>query len=737
MTEGQQAGGRSYAAIVRPQSSHTEFIRFLLVGVGNTALNFVIYSMCVFSGLSPAWSAAIAFACLIPVYLKAHASFVFNSKLDVQAGLKCGVALIVSMALNVGLVTFFWTHFFADPIPAQALGLAPAIGANYVLLRYFAFPQTPSNLSSWKRAVPQLVIAGLAAIAIYVSAAAILLYTNPLLFADDWRHYNHYFFERDLVGAIFGRENLHLMILPNFIFLSNYTFFDGRMSNLALVTVGLLSTAAALAAFAWLRATWKPDRQLVEVVSAFLVWAAILLFLGAPRTLFWGIGIHNHLVVLGAFGAALFASGLAGSLRKPITFVGFIGFATIASTSFTTGSAVWMLGFLGAVLNRERLSTTLTLLVVGLAGLITTVWPMLDKGDVAGAGLNVASLLLFCASLFGSAWITVGPDLAQGNELLVCAGIGALGILVLFLAAARTLLRSEIREMDRLYCYFVLIGSFVVAASLMIGYGRIELDQGLRESLRPRFHTWSLLGWASVAGVMLGAAYEASHRFRTPWPLATYVVSLLLFILLGNLNVVNSSLRYTYSYWMDTVTQVAVNHTNRPTDRRLWRDREEVWLRVIDHLRSYKRNIYAESWPHRMGRDMSPIRDQLSNRCHSKLEVMPSNRHDEWIVRGWILPQSTYSAPIANVYFLDENGQTIGFSKPIFGSRRSENPRYRDRMIWPARLMDSIGLRSARDLPGVSGHFLGRIIADESSADQVRRQLQFVAETKLGWSCSG
>ncbi|MYH15480.1 MAG: hypothetical protein F4149_09940 [Gammaproteobacteria bacterium] len=582
-----------------------------------------------------------------------------------------------------------------------------------------------------------MMIAGFAAIVIYIAAAAVLLYTNPLLFADDWRHYNHYFFERDLINAIFGRENLHLMILPNIMFLSNYLFFDGRMSNLALINVGLLSTSAALAAFAWLRATWKPDRHMAEVAGAFLVWAAILLFLGAPRTLFWGIGVHNHLVVLGAFGAALFASGLTGSLRKPINFIGFIGFATIASTSFTTGSAVWMLGFLGAVLNRERLSTTLTLLIVGLAGLITTVWPMLSKGVVADAGLNVTSLLVFCASLFGSAWTTVGPDLAQGNELLVCAGIGAFGVLVIILAAVRTLLRPEISEMDRLYCYFVLIGSFVVAASLMIGYGRIELEHGLWESLRPRFHTWSLLGWASVVGVMLGAAYEASHRFRTHWPLTAYVVSLLLLILLGNLNVINSSLRHTYSYWMDTVTQVAVNHINRPTDRRLWRDREDVWLRVIDHLRSHKRNIYAESWPHRMGHDMSTVRDQLNNRCNSELEVMPSNRHDEWIVRGWILPQSKHSAPITNVYFLDKKGQTIGFSKPIFGSQRGENQRYRDHMIWPARLMDSLGLRSARDIPGVSGHFLGRIIADESNADQVRRQLQFVAETKFGWSCTG
>ena len=359
------------------RSSHTELIRFLFVGSVNTALNFFIYSICIFFGLSPAWSAAIAFASLIPVSFKAHSSFVFNSSLSVPVILKCSVALTISMVFNIGLVTFFWTHLLADPIPAQVLGLAPAVVVNYILLKYFVFPNRSTAVRRKEAAIPWAIIFT-AAIVAYVSAAAILLYTNPFLFSDDWRHYNHYFFERDLVGAIFGRENLHLMILPNIIFLSNHVFFDSRMSNLALVNVGLLSTAGALAAFAWLQATWKPDRRMVEVLGAILVGVAILLFLGAPRKLFWGMGVHNHLVVLGTFGAALFVSGLVGSLRKPRNFIGFVGFATIASTSFTTGSAVWMLGFLGAVVNREKLLTTLALLAIGLVGLFATVWPMLN-----------------------------------------------------------------------------------------------------------------------------------------------------------------------------------------------------------------------------------------------------------------------------------------------------------------------------------------------------------------------
>ena len=714
-----------------------QFFRFIVVGLCNTGLNFIVYVICVWLGLSPAAAAALAFVILIPVHFKAYSTFVFKSNQDIASALRYGLVLAVSMALNVGLVTFFWAYLLADPLPAQALGLAPAIAANYLLLRYFAFStasppiKTSATLWTW------FVIAGVSALAIYVSAAAMLIYTNPLLFADDWRHYSHYFFQRDAIDAIFGRENKHLMIAPNFIFFSNYLFFDGRMSNLALVNVGLLSAVAVLLGTGWIKATWRQDRSWVEVVAIFFIWGAVALFLGAPRTQFWGIGVHNHLVVVGVLGAALFASGIAGTLTRPGPLAGFVGSAAVAATSFTTGAAAWLLAFPGVVANREKPIVLIAAMGIGLIGLTGTVWPILVGGNSSGYEFDPISLATFSIAMFGSAWNLISqsslPTESFQNSLIA----GSFGCFVVVVAALRVLLAKPIGRFGQLYCFFVLIGLFTMAAGLMIGFGRIALEDGLGEALRPRFRTWSLMGWTSVAGVSLAATYEVGVKLRSEWMFSILALLLVFVLFFANLKVIDTSLRYSHAYWVDTMTQVAMNHTTRPTDRRLWRDKERVWLRIIGHLREFKRNIYAEIWPHRMGHNLSSNLGQLDEPCISELEVRPTNRSDEWAVRGWILPKSPFSAPLSNVYFLDEANNVIGFAKPVFGRTNHRKSRYWEHASAPARLIESIGFQGLGDLPGISGHFLGRFLAIEADASTLAQELHFVAETKTGWRCHG
>ncbi len=714
-----------------------EFLRFIIVGVGSTGLNFIIYAVCVSLGMSPAGAAALAFVILIPFHFKAYSSFVFKSNRDIAGALRYGLVLAVSMVLNVGLVTFFWAYLLADPLPAQALGLAPAIAANYLLLRYFAFPR--ARQPNRKSATPWawFAIAGVSALAIYVSVAAMLIYTNPLLFADDWRHYTHYFFQRDVIDAIFGRENNHLMVIPNLIFLSNYQFLDGRMSNLALANVGLLLAASVLLATGWIKATWRRERSWVEVLGIVFTWGAVTLFLGAPRTLFWGIGVHNHLVVLGVVGAALFASGIAGSLTRPGPFAGFVSSAAVAATSFTTGAAAWLLAFPGAVANREKPIVLLAAMGIGLIGLTATVWPILNGGDSTRYEFDPVSLATFSIAMFGSAWSAFGQSGLSDNIFQNSLIAGALGTLVVAAAAIRVLLPRPIGTIGQLYCFFMLIGLFVVVAGLMIGIGRIGPEDGLDKALSPRFRTWSLLGWTSVAGITLAAAYEAGQRLRVEWMFGTYALLLVFFLLLVNLKVIDTSLRFSHAYHVDTMTQVAMNHTTRPTERRLWRDQEDVWLRIIRHLREFKRSIYAEAWPHRMGHNLSTILDQLDEPCASQLRVIPSNRSDEWTVRGWILPRSPHSAPISNVYFLDDANIVIGFAKPVFGWASNPQSRYWEHATAPARLMNSIGIRGLGNLPGISGHFLGRFLASTTDASKIKQELRFVGETRRGWQCRG
>ncbi len=372
---------------------------------------------------------------------------------------------------------------------------------------------------------------------------------------------------------------------------------------------------------------------------------------------------------------------------------------------------------------------------IGLIGLTATVWPILDGGSSPGYEFDPVSLATFSIAMFGSAWNLIGQSSLSIENLQNSLIAGAFGCFVVVIAALRVLLARPIDKVGQLYCFFVLIGLFTMAAGLMIGFGRIALEDGLGEALRPRFRTWSLLGWTSVVGVLLAAAYELGVKFRSEWMFGILALLLVLVLFFGNLKVIDTSLRYSHAYWVDTMTQVAMNHTTRPTDRRLWQDREEVWLRIIGHLREFKRNIYAELWPHRMGHNLSAILGQLHEPCASHLEVRPSNRPDEWVVRGWILPKSPSSPPISNVYFLDEADNVIGFAKPVFGQTSQRMSRYWEHASAPAWLIELIGLHGLGNLPGFSGQMLGRFLANATNASALAQELRFVAETRAGWRC--
>ena len=725
------------------QSSHAphgtlkEFMRFLVVGTANTALNVLLYSLCIYVGLSPPLSAVVAFVGLIPIHVKAHASFVFRSQLDISTVLKFSLSLAVSMSLNVGLVTVFWVYLLADPIPAQVLSIGPSVAINYLLLKLFVFSRLPALHAVESLPKLPLLTASVAVLAVYISVAAILLYTNPFLFSDDWRHYYHYFFKRDPWTAIFGRENGHLMILPNITFLLNYISFAGRMSNLALMTVALLSVSGLVVTISLLKAIPDRHRYPIEPLCVFLLCEAMLLFLGAPSTLFWGMGVHNHLVVLGVVGAAFFAAGMAGPLRNPLPALGFIIFATVASTSFTTGAAAWLLGFMGVLVRRERFRVHLAFFVLGLVGFTVTVLPLLQRDEIVGRVVDIFALILFSAAVFGNMFAAMGADVFPKDAFGVSAAIGCLGFLMTSAAVARVLARGTAQQTRNAYCFFSLIGIFVFLAGLMIGHGRMDGEIGLDAALYPRFATWSLLGWTGVVGVILLMAHELGRKFDNQWLFYSVALCLSMLILFGNVQIIDTRLRHAYGYHMDTLTQAVTNHTTRPTERRLWEDHEDAWLEIIGHLRQNRRNVYSEQWPHLMDRDMSHIWHRLRRSCISNLEVLPTGRSDERKIRGWILPDARVSAPVLDIAFLDGDGHVIGVAKPIFGSAYGQDARYLQHMIWPARMVRVLGTRNISDLPGLSGHVLGRIRTSANDTGSLEGELRFIAAGRAGWSCKG
>lgn len=108
------------------------FVKFLAVGVLNTAFGYLLYALLVLLGMGPQPALAVAFACGVVWNYFTHARLVFATK---GAG-RLPAYVVVYLGLYgvnaAGLQGFLMLGF--DPIAAQALLVLPAAALSFVFI---------------------------------------------------------------------------------------------------------------------------------------------------------------------------------------------------------------------------------------------------------------------------------------------------------------------------------------------------------------------------------------------------------------------------------------------------------------------------------------------------------------------------------------------------------------------------------------------------------------------------
>ncbi len=724
------------------RSLFSEGVLFVVIGVIFTLLNFVIYLFGIaFFDLSPPLAAGIAFLLLIPLHFMGHSRIVFLDKNNsYQQIAKYTVALAVSFLLNVLIVWVYWAWFMSEPLAAQILGSVPASFANYLLLKYLVFSKSgdtkrskqPKLLASISVATTFLALA-----ALYLAVSAILLYTNNQLFADDWRHYRDYFFDRTYIESIFGRQNGHLMIVPNLFFYHNYTFLSGKMIYLAIANVALLGSAALVVAkvmddaFNYIGST---AGKRVAIASISL---ALMLCLLAPVTQFWGIGLHNHIVVLSVICAAYFVSGNFRALDSGVSMIGFSLFSILAATSFSFGAASSALGFLSSVANRQTKTNMLIYFFLGLVIAISTLGLFGNARSLPEADFEIFNLLKFLMVFLANPMCGVSSIYFEELEVLNIAFIyGLIGLVsylflthkVFWLTSKKNLVNTPIKSA---YQFFWLIASFVIVGGALVYMGRGNTISLLLLSKCGRFATWGALFWVSMVCASVCLIGEYKNKFKTDYLLMAVLLMIGALTLIFNFAVMDKKIRYVQKYHTNQVLEIAINSDVRPTRAKLWREEKQLWVKLIGHLKNHHRNIFSDSRIRDVMSTLQPSDLEIGEVCSSRLRVEMTERRDEFMIRGRVTPSDDQQSPLEYLYFVNSGGVIEGLALPVFGARvnkrkgnlRNENIIYR------------LKIPLLSSLPGVSGEMYGLIRRLENSEEFDLKEYKVIGKDRYGNSC--
>jgi len=324
---------------------------FLAVGGSATLLNMIFYVGLVnLAGTLPTYAAALSFALVVPFHFLSYARIVFPpDRFDRALLIRYVLALALSFALNVGLVGIYWGHLGAQPIPAQVLGLIPAILANYLTFKFFVFRSAIVRVPQFAAAtVLSLATVSISAITIYAAIAAMLIAAGPAPAPG----------AAAALKAVALRDILDFsaslpQLLPDLIIKLNAIVSGSAPSILVILVTGMTGLAGLLIAYASdqaLLGTHAPASQ--RLAAGLTVLAGVMVFHIAPADASTSGGLACAFTVLGATGAALASSGLIGRPTQPGTAIVFGISALIAMLSGTAGVLVLLMAPAGLVLTR-------------------------------------------------------------------------------------------------------------------------------------------------------------------------------------------------------------------------------------------------------------------------------------------------------------------------------------------------------------------------------------------------
>ncbi len=121
----------------------SEFLRFLLVGVGNTLAGLlVIYAMKAVLNTGDIAANAIGYLVGLTLGFMLNRTWTFRHKGSVTAGAaRFVLAFLIAYAINLSVVMALIDEFAVNSFIAQALGVPPYTLAFFFLSKFFVFRQ--------------------------------------------------------------------------------------------------------------------------------------------------------------------------------------------------------------------------------------------------------------------------------------------------------------------------------------------------------------------------------------------------------------------------------------------------------------------------------------------------------------------------------------------------------------------------------------------------------------------
>jgi putative flippase GtrA len=122
-----------------------QFVRFVLVGVANTAFSYAVYAMLLYAGLN--YVLANLGACLLGIMFSFRTQGVLVFRNPAWRPLSKYVAFWLLIYLcNIGLIKSLLSYGF-NAYAAGALALAPIVALSFTLQKYVVFRQPVEKLS--------------------------------------------------------------------------------------------------------------------------------------------------------------------------------------------------------------------------------------------------------------------------------------------------------------------------------------------------------------------------------------------------------------------------------------------------------------------------------------------------------------------------------------------------------------------------------------------------------------
>jgi putative flippase GtrA len=116
-----------------------QFIKFCLVGVGNTAISLLVYALLIHFGMHYLLASTLSYcAGIINGYIFSS-SFVFKKKMDMKQGLKFVGVYLSSLLINLLLLYILVDIFSIHELPAQVLVTFFNVIYNYLLNKIWTF----------------------------------------------------------------------------------------------------------------------------------------------------------------------------------------------------------------------------------------------------------------------------------------------------------------------------------------------------------------------------------------------------------------------------------------------------------------------------------------------------------------------------------------------------------------------------------------------------------------------